>query len=222
MIVMRRLVSVDGKVRTDINFPAGFMDVVSLAKTDESFRVLYDVKGRFVLNRITKDKAAEASYKLLRVVKVSKGKKSSHGKNPFLVGQASAVPYIVGHDGRTIRYPDPDICVGDTVKFEIATGKILGFIKRDVGAMAMLTGGANCGRVGNIVSFEKHPGSFEIVHLKDKRGHAFATRAQNVFVVGEGNKAWVTLPKAKGIKLSIEEERDAAEKLKEKLAKKDH
>ena len=50
IIVMRRQVQVDHKVRTDINYPAGFMDVVTIPKTDEQFRLLYDVKGRFVLH----------------------------------------------------------------------------------------------------------------------------------------------------------------------------
>ena len=50
-IVMRRLVKVDGKVRTDLNYPAGYGDVISIEKSDEHFRVLFDEKGRFVLHR---------------------------------------------------------------------------------------------------------------------------------------------------------------------------
>jgi len=57
MIVMRRLVEVDGKIRTDINYPAGFMDVITIEKTDERFRLLYDVKGRFVLHRLSKEES---------------------------------------------------------------------------------------------------------------------------------------------------------------------
>jgi small subunit ribosomal protein S4e len=53
---------------------------------------------------------------------------------------------------------------------------------------------------------EKHKGSFEIVHIKDAAGHEFATRAPNVFAIGEGNKPMISLPKGKGIKLSIVEE----------------
>ena len=33
-------------------------------------------------------------------------------------------------------------------------------------------------------------------------------RISNIFVIGEGTKAWVSLPKGKGIKLTIAEERD--------------
>ncbi|KAI5076706.1 hypothetical protein GOP47_0008771 [Adiantum capillus-veneris] len=39
-IVMQRLISVDGKVRTNKCYPAGFMDVVSIAKTRGNFRLL--------------------------------------------------------------------------------------------------------------------------------------------------------------------------------------
>merc|ERR1712088_817468 len=69
-IMKQRLVKIDGKVRTDTRFPAGFMDVVQLAKTNENFRLIYDVKGRFCVHRITPE---EAKYKLCRVIKVSVG-----------------------------------------------------------------------------------------------------------------------------------------------------
>ena len=52
-----------------------------------------------------------------------------------------------------------------------------------------------------------HQGSFDIVHLKDSAGHTFATRLTNVFVIGQGNRPMVSLPKRKGIKMSILEER---------------
>ncbi|KAF9949522.1 40S ribosomal protein S4, partial [Mortierella alpina] len=38
-ILMQRLVKVDGKVRTDSTFPAGFMDAISIEKTGENFRL---------------------------------------------------------------------------------------------------------------------------------------------------------------------------------------
>merc|ERR1719359_1505687 len=92
MICMQRLVKVDGKVRTDVTFPAGFMDVVTLEKTNQHFRLLYDTKGRFVVHQIHKD---EAAYKLCRV--------QQHVYGP------GGNPYVVTHDGRTIRFPDPDV-----------------------------------------------------------------------------------------------------------------
>jgi len=203
-IVMRRLVAIDHKVRTDITYPAGFMDVITIQKTDEKFRLLYDVKGRFVVHRISNE---EAKFKLCRVLKVGRGSKASIGRNNFHTGQAGAVPYVVTHDGRTIRYADPLAKIGDTVKLDLTTGKTVDTLKFEAGNVCMVTQGANKGRVGILTSREKHHGGFEISHLKDRKGNAFATRSGNVFVIGDA-KAWVSLPRAKGIKLTILEERE--------------
>jgi len=207
IITMRRQVQVDHKVRTDINYPAGFQDVVSIPKTNETFRLLYDTKGRFVLHRIREE---EAQFKLCRVQQRSKGKKSAIGRNPFLNGQAGTIPYLVTHDGRTVRFADPAVNIHDTVKLDIKTGKQLGHIKFEVGQLAMVTRGANIGRVGVIGAIDRHPGSFDIVHLKDRRNNVFATRINNVFVIGVGNTPWISLPRSKGIKQTIIEEREEA------------
>jgi small subunit ribosomal protein S4e len=189
-ILAQRFVKVDGNVRTDTNFPAGFMDVVSIEKTKETFRLLYDTKGRFAIHRITPE---EGKFKLLKIRKVSVGMKG--------------IPYAVSHDGRTIRYPDPLIKAGDSIKFNLVTKKAEDHIKFESGALAMVTQGRNLGRVGTVEHKEKHPGSFDIVHLKDAAGHKFTTRASNVFVLGKGTPL-VSLPRNKGVKLSILQERE--------------
>ena len=53
--------------------------------------------------------------------------------------------------------------------------------------------------------------------IQDRRGNTFATRIGNVFIIGDGAKPAISLPKAKGVKLSVIEERDqiAAKKKKE-------
>jgi small subunit ribosomal protein S4e len=107
----------------------------------------------------------------------------------------------------SIRYPDPSIKVNDTVKINLETGKIEDYIKFDTGAIAMVTGGRNMGRVGVITHRERHDGGFNIVHLKDAIDNTFATREGNVFVIGS-EKPWISLPKGKGVKLTIAEERD--------------
>ena len=193
-ICMQKLVKVDGKVRTDIGFPAGFMDVVEIERSGDRFRLLYDTKGRFVLHRV---KEEEAKFKLCRVQNLQVSKKK--------------IPFVTTHDGRTIRYPDPLVKVHDTIKVDLETGKMIDHIKFDIGRLCMVQRGHNAGRVGIIEKVEKHPGSFDIVTIKDSAGNQFATRLSNVFVIGDGNKPWVTLPKGKGIKLSILEERQVRE-----------
>lgn len=58
----------------------------------------------------------------------------------------------------------------------IENGKINDFVKFEPGNICMLTGGRNMGRVGILGHRERHPGSFDIVHIKDTAGHSFATR----------------------------------------------
>merc|ERR1712141_914369 len=81
-ILFQRLIKIDGQVRTDKTYPAGFMDVISIERTGENFRLIYDVKGRFAVHRIS---AEEAKYKLCKIRKVAVGPKG--------------VPYVTTHDG---------------------------------------------------------------------------------------------------------------------------
>lgn len=62
-------------------------------------------------------------YKLCKVRKTQLGPKN--------------VPFLVTHDGRTIRYPDPIIKANDTIQLDIATSKITDHIKFDSGKSAV-------------------------------------------------------------------------------------
>ena len=207
-------IKIDNKIRRDPRFPLGFGDVVTIPKTGENFRILYDIKGRFQPVRID---AKEAGFKLCKV------KRKCMGKNK--------IPYIVTHDGRTIRFPNPEIKKNDTVQVSLAfsllssfilylilfaffqlnleTGEIDKVVKFENGANVFVTGGNNIGRVGQLMHVEHHPGSYEIVHIKDASGNSFATRLSNVFTVGEGKKSLITLGKRKGVRQSLVEERNA-------------
>jgi small subunit ribosomal protein S4e len=160
-----------------------------MEKSADNFRLMYDTKGRFVLHSVP---PVEAQFKLARVVSLGTTSKS--------------IPYLVTSDGRTIRYPDPILDKNDTVKIDLATGKVIDHIKFEPGNLAMITKGSNTGRVGVVHDVEHHPGSFDVVHVKDTEGVMFATRLGNVFVIGKGadpKNAVVTLPRGNGIKRTI-------------------
>jgi len=185
-------IKVDNKLRRDPRFPLGTMDVVSVTKTGENFRILYDIKGRFQPVRID---AKEASFKLCKVNKKVLGK--------------NKIPYIVTHDGRTIRYPHPDIKKNDTIKLNLESGEVDGVVKFENGCLLTVTGGNSIGRVGTLMHLEKHPGSYEIVHIRDAEGNAFATRLSNIFVIGQGKKSLIKLPKYNGIRMTLIQERNS-------------
>ena len=165
------------------------MDVITVAKTNESYRLLYDVKGRFVLVKV---KEAEAKTKLLKI------KTKAVGPNK--------VPYVVTHDSRTIRFPNPEIEEGDTVKYDLEKNQIVEWFKNEPGHLAYITAGNNVGRVGQILHLERHLGSYDIVHVKDSNGKTFATRASNLFIIGN-KKSAITLPEGDGNYLNIIEEK---------------
>jgi len=144
------LIKIDGKVRRDHRFPLGMMDVITIEKTNEHFRMLLDTKGRFNPHKID---SKEAAFKLCKVLKKKIGKEK--------------IPYIMTHDGRTIRFPHPDININDSIKLNLHTKEITTVIKFQNGASVMITGGNNIGRIGHLQSIEKHPGTFEIAHIRD-------------------------------------------------------
>ncbi|RHW68519.1 40S ribosomal protein S4 [Trypanosoma brucei equiperdum] len=192
MILRQGLVCVDGKPRKDGKYPAGFMDVVEIPKTGDRFRILYDVKGRFALVRVSE---AESSIKMMKVVNVYTG--------------TGRILVAVTHDGHRIRYPDPRTSRGDTLVYDVKEKKVLDLIKIGNGKVVMVTGGANRGRIGEIVSIERHPGAFDIARLKDASGHEFATRATNIFVIGKDmSSVPVTLPKQQGLRINVIQERE--------------
>jgi len=191
MILLKRLVCIDGKVRTDLKYPVGFQDVLTIEKTHDNFRLLYNVKGRFSLVRITEP---EAKYKLCKVTRIQNG--------------PGGVPFVVTHDGRTIRYPHPKIKVNDTIQLDLENGKIDKFVKFQVGNTCMITSGRNLGRVGTIKKLEKHMGAHTIAYITDRAGNNFSTLSQNLFIIGEGDKILVNLPKGNGIKKSILDQRN--------------
>lgn len=181
---------VDGRPRKDRGFPLGMMDILTIEKTGESFRIMYDVKGRIILKPVKGD---EAKFKLAKVTQKAIG--------------TNKIPYVVTHDARTIRFPNPDVQLHDTVKIDIESGKITEFAKLENGNTCYITGGNNIGRIGVITHVEKHPGSFDIVHIKDANSKTFATRMGNVFILGKGKKTWISFPSDKGLYYTALEER---------------
>jgi len=189
-ILMQRFIKVDGKVRTDACFPAGFMDVVQIEKTGENYRLNYTTKGKFFLQKITIE---QSTTKLCKVTKTAIGPK--------------AVPYLTTHDGRTIRYPHPSIKANDVVTVNLKTGKVDATLPFAVGNVVQCTAGRNLGRIGVLKKIEKHPGAHDIVHVEDSAGKVFATRLGNIFSIGASSgKELVDLPRGGGVKRSPLEE----------------
>ncbi len=60
------------------------------------------------------------------------------------------------------------------------------------------------------MSVERHPGSFDIVTVKDADNNTFATRYENIFSVAKSDgKFLVSMPKGRGVAATILQEQQA-------------
>jgi small subunit ribosomal protein S4e len=59
-----------------------------------------------------------------------------------------------------------------------------------------------------VIARDKKQGAQDIVHIKDAAGNTFATLWNYIFLLGEGTNALVSLPRRRGVRLSILEERE--------------
>ncbi len=175
-IIGSRQVSVDGKIVTDYKFPVGLMDVVTIAKTKQSYRMLVDYKAKLKLVQI---EDIEKDWKLARVdnkTVVSKGKVQ-----------------INLHDGRNVLLPKDQYKTGDVLKIEVPSQKVMKVFKLEKGNLALLIGGSHPGTVQTIESYNVRRGSSSnIVNFKE----GFSTVKENVFVVGD-KSVEIKVPEAK-------------------------
>lgn len=183
-ILQQRTIKVDKEIRTEKNYPTGIMDIITIEKTKENFRLLYDTYGRFVLHRVEEK---ESLFKLCKITQLTRGNRG--------------IPYIVTHDGRTIRFPNPLIKKNDSILLDLSEKKIIDFLKLDVGSLCLIVGGNNIGRIGIVLDDEKSSNRNEIIKLKDAEGNEFSTKISFIFVIGKGKKSFISLPRRRGVRL---------------------
>ncbi len=164
-IIGGRGVAVDGKPVSDYKFPVGLMDVVTILKTKQSYRMLVDYKAKLQLVAIDD---AEKGWKLARIDKKKVLKKGKVQLNL--------------HDGRCIVLPKDQYKSGDVLKIELPSQKIMKSFKLEKGSIALLTGGSHPGSVQTVETYKVRRGSApNLVTFKE----GFGTVKENVFVVGD-------------------------------------
>jgi small subunit ribosomal protein S4e len=182
IILRGKNVKINGRVVTNKRFPVGLFDVMSIEKTNEHFRLLYNIHKKFQLHRID---SAEAAYRLCKVVK-----KYTHRD----------VPYVATNCGSIFRFVDPAIGIDDTVKVDLKTRRVLDYIKPGPEKIVFVYKGKCHGRIGAITSVEqKKDGT--VLDLVDAEGNAFASIMRNSAVIGTSmDDIWISLSREKGVR----------------------
>ncbi|MGI0070997.1 MAG: 30S ribosomal protein S4e [Thermoplasmata archaeon] len=160
-------VRVDGKVAKDLDRGLGLMDTLSFAAPlDAHYRVMKDRRGKLVLVGIP---PAEATLKIGRV----------RFKHAVPKGRIE----VTLHDGRNLLVPATSAYhVGDSLKLEVPSQKVVNHLPLAAGALAYVAGGTHVGELARVERVEvRNSSQPNLVHFKE----GFSTVKEYVFVVGQ-------------------------------------
>jgi small subunit ribosomal protein S4e len=162
-------VSVDHVTRKDYKYAAGLMDVVSIEKTGEHFRMLPDKTGL----RIQPISDSESKFKLLRI----------QGKSWVRGGKLQ----LNLHDGTNVVLPgsdSPKYSVGDVIQMSLPDKEVKDHMKMEPGNAAIVSGGKNSGELGKIEKVEKGTGTQPNLATVSVGDREFQTLEEYIFVLG--------------------------------------
>jgi len=179
-------IKVDGRVRRDDDYPVGLMDVMDIPLVKKAYRILPAPKRGLILHPITSE---ERGFKLCQLVNKTSVKGGRLQLNL--------------HDGRNIvlkvadpRKPLEDVYeTYDTLKIQVPEMEVSAHLKLEEGVLAVVTGGKNMGRYGEVVGIEKKKGPYSpTITLKDGEGNQFKTVIDYIFAIGKGTP-WISIPR---------------------------
>ena len=160
-------VLVDGKVVKDYKFPVGFMDIVDIPKTGESYRVFLDRKSRLQLDLIE-----DNTLKLSKIVNKStiKGGKTQ----------------LNFHDGKNLIVDEDVYSVGDVISLKVPENEINEIYPLKEGAIVLVTGGKHTGELGTVSEIiENKSSNPNTIIIENSAKEEFLTLKDYAFVIGE-------------------------------------
>lgn len=159
-IAINKTILVDGRRIKEVDFPVGFMDVLSIPDLKKNWRIVFNNLGKLELCEITKS----SSVKPCKII----DKKMVRGKLQ-----------INFSDGKNILNDKKELKVGDSVILELPSLKVSKTLKLEKNANVTFIGGKHIGDKGNVVDFRDE----KIVYNKD--GKNIETLKKYAYVVGE-------------------------------------
>ena len=160
-ILNKRIVKVDGRVRNEVSFPVGLMDVFTIG--DEHYRILPSKKG------LKANKEDNSNIKLCRI----ENKKCISKKVQLNL-----------HDGRNILVDKDDYKTGDTLIIDLEKNAIKDVIRMKKGSLGLIVSGRNSGKIGKIdeIITTRSPQPNKIIMKIDNESYEISKNY--IFVVG--------------------------------------
>jgi small subunit ribosomal protein S4e len=169
-IINEGRIVVDKKIRRDLRFPAGLMDIIEIPTTNEGWIVLLDGKGKLTLKNISKN---SSRYKLCKIV------------NKTVVKGGNIQLNL--HDGRNflVEKEKDEYKTKDALLLDLEKNAIKKHLHFKEGSFALITGGKHKSEIGRIEEIKKIRSSMPNIVVLSKDNEKFQTVEDYVFVIGE-------------------------------------
>lgn len=161
-ILNEEKVFINGKVRKDLGFAVGLMDVISVPSLDEFYRVYYNHLGKFQLLPLNEEEREIKPVKIENKTILKTGK--------FQLNNTDGTNFILGKN---------DYATGDTLVVSLKDGKIKEHLQLKKGARIFITAGNKVGVVGTL---EEIKDGNILVKTKELE---FETSKKYAFVIGK-------------------------------------
>ncbi len=176
-VLNSRKLKVNGKVKTDLKYSVGLMDVIQIGVLKENYRVLMNPKGKIIFHKISD---AEAILKPSKIVDKTILK--------------NKVVQINLSDGTNLLVKKDTYKVGDTVVIDLVKDKVKDHLKFEKGMLVYLESGKKVSSLGTIDSVKVFKGKQpDIIVFKGEDGHLLETKKEYAFVIGK-QKPVISLP----------------------------
>lgn len=158
---------VDGRVVKDYKFPVGFMDIIDIPKTGESYRILLDKKSRLQLDLIE-----DNTLKLSKIVNKS-----------TIQGGKTQLNF---HDGKNLIIDEDAYSVGDVISLKVPENEINEVYPLQEGAIVLVTGGKHTGELGTVSEIiENKSSNPNTIVIENSAKEEFLTLKDYAFVIGK-------------------------------------
>jgi len=160
-VLNNKYILINGKPIHDIHYCVGLMDIISITKSKQNYRVLLDSKRKLIFVNVDDQNK--------RVLKIN---------NKSIIKDKKQMLHL--HGGLNLLN-DSQCNIGDSILFEDNVMKKIIHIKE--GSYIMLTGGKNIGRFGKVVRIFEDSNIHMIEVESDKE--KFITLKEFSYVLGE-------------------------------------
>ena len=170
-ILRNKEITVDGRKITDDKFAIGLLDIICISDIDKCYIILVDHRARLYPKEIDKKDTAEKICKIIGKTMLKGGKLQLNlydGKN-LLVDAKDSKKYAAG-GSLVLKLPDL---------------KIVEYIERAKGKMAMVAKGRHAGKIGKIVEISKSGLNLKSLTTVEVEGDTLVTDTGYIIMVGD-------------------------------------